>query len=125
MLKLLLDEHISPQVARGINRISKEVSVVPTVDWEQGRFLGVGDELILEQAARQALTLVTYDRKTIPVILKLWAEIGRHHAGIIFVDEKSIPPSDFGGLIRALITVHHDQARMDWAGRVSFLRRQI
>ena len=100
MLKLLLDEHISPQVARGINRISKEVSVVPTVDWEQGRFLGVGDELILEQAARQALTLVTYDRKTIPVILKLWAEIGRHHAGIIFVDEKSIPPSDFGGLIR-------------------------
>ena len=107
MLKLLLDEHISPQVARGINRISKEVSVVPTVDWEQGRFLGVGDELILEQAA------------------KLWAEIGRHHAGIIFVDEKSIPPPDFGGLIRALVTVHRDQARMDWAGRVSFLRRQI
>ena len=66
MLKLLLDEHISPQAARGINRISKEVSVVPMVDWEQGRFLGVGAELILEQAARQALTLVTYDRKTIP-----------------------------------------------------------
>jgi hypothetical protein len=123
MLKLLLDEHVSPDVAEGLRRRSKAVAVHGLVEWEGGCFLGLPDEAILEEAAAQKLTLVTYDRKTIPPLLKMWAEAGHDHGGVIFVDEKTILPSDFGGLIRALQKLVHDSAKSDWTNRVCFLRR--
>lgn len=93
------------------------------MEWEQGRFLGQPDDLILQTAASQALTLVTYDRKTIPPLLKRWAEAGRNHGGVVFVDDKLIPASDLGGLIRALAGLAWESAQWDWTNRVGFLRR--
>ena len=87
--------------------------------------MGLADDLLLDEAAAQKLALVTYDRKTIPPLLKAWAEAGRDHGGIIFVDDKTIPASDFGGLIRALQTLFQKTAKWDWRNRVCFLRRQI
>ena len=92
-------------------------------DWENGRFMGLSDDLLLEEAAAQKLTLVTYDRKTIPPLLKMWAEAGRNHGGVVFVDEKTMPSSDFGGLIRALQKLFQETAKWDWSNRVCFLRR--
>jgi len=67
--------------------------------------------------------LVTYDRRTIPPLLKTWAEEGRHHGGVIFVDEKTISPADIGGLTRALVELRRIARRWDWTDRVCFLRR--
>ena len=67
-------------------------------EWEDGNFLGQDDAAFLREAAAQKLTLVTYDRRTIPPLLKAWAEEGRSHAGVIFVDDKSIAPLDIGGI---------------------------
>ena len=100
MLKLLLDEHISPTVAVGLRRSS--LIVICMGEWEGGEFLGQQDSVCLQQAAAQGLTPVTYDRRTIPLLLKAWAEEERKHGGVIFVDEKTISPSDTGGLVRAL-----------------------
>jgi hypothetical protein len=69
------------------------------------------------------LTLVTYDRRTIPPLLKTWAEEGRKPGGVIFVDEKTISPADIGGLVRALIQLFKETGRWDWTDRVCFLRR--
>jgi len=69
------------------------------------------------------LTLVTYDRRTIPPLLKAWAEEGRKHGGVIFVDENTISPADIGGLVRALIQLLKERGRQDWTDRVYFLRR--
>ena len=98
MLKLLLDEHISPDVANGIQRRNRSLVIHPIVthsmaQWENGNFLGKEDSVCLLEAAKQRLTLVTYDRRTIPPLLKLWAEEGRSHGGVIFVDEKTISPA--------------------------------
>jgi hypothetical protein len=123
MLRLLLDEHISPDVAEGLRRRDRRISVICLAEWEGGLFTGMGDELLLSQAAKHKLTLVTYDRRTIPPLLKMWAESGSNHGGVIFVDEKTIPPSDFGGLIRALQKLFQESATWEWADRVSFLRR--
>jgi hypothetical protein len=111
MLKLLLDEQISPEVGESLRRRNKQVETHWLVEWERGRFLGQPDSLLLEAAAVQGLTLVTYDRKTIPPLLKAWAEIGRDYGGVIFVDEKTIAPSDFGGLIRALQKLREETAQ--------------
>jgi hypothetical protein len=85
--------------------------------------MGLTDDLIMAAAAAQKLTLVTYDRKTVPPLLKAWAESGRDHGGVIFVDEKTIAPSDIGGLVRALQKLAREFAKADWANRVLFLRR--
>lgn len=123
MLKLLLDEHISPAVASGLRRRSRLLTVVCMAAWEDSEFLGQQDSVCLQQAAARGLTLVTYDRRTIPPLLKASAEVERKHGGVIFVDEKTIPPADTGGLVRALSELAKTTAKWDWSDRVCFLRR--
>jgi hypothetical protein len=123
MLKLLLDEHISPDVASGLERRNRPLAVWDMAEWENGEFLGRDDSACLQQAAAQGLALATYDRRTIPPLLKAWAEEGRNHAGVIFVDEKTISPADVGGLVRALANLFHEAGDWDWTNRICFLRR--
>jgi hypothetical protein len=123
MVKLLLDEHISPAVADGLRRRSRSLAVVCMAEWGDGEFLGQQDFVCLQQATAQGLTLVTCDRRTIPPLLKIWAEEGRRHGGVIFVDEKTIAPADTGGLVRALSELAKATGRWDWSDRVCFLRR--
>lgn len=123
MLKLLLDEHISPAVADGLRRRNRRLVVFCLVEWEDGEFLGQQDSACLRQAAAQRLTLVTYDRRTIPPLLKAWGEEERKHGGVIFVDEKTILPSDTGGLIRSLSDLSRKTSKWDRTNRVCFLQR--
>jgi len=124
MLKLLLDEHISPGVAKGLHRRDRTVVVHAMAEWESGNFLGQEDAAFLKQATIQGLTLVTYDRRTIPPILKAWAEEGRRHAGVIFVDDKSIAPSNIGGLVLALSGLLKEARNWDWTDRICFLTKR-
>ena len=122
MLRLLLDEHISRQVAIGLSRRNRALIVHCMADSRGGMFLGQNDSACLQAAAVQRLTLVTYDRRTIPPLLKSWAEEGRSHGGIIFVDEKTISPADIGALVRALSVLAKKLATLDWTDRIVFLR---
>jgi hypothetical protein len=123
VLKLLLDEHVSPGVARGLRRRDRLLNVQAMAEWEHGSFLGQDDSACLREAAVRRLTLVTYDRRTIPPLLKNWAEEGRSHGGVIFVDEKTISPADIGGLVQALAALAKEARGWDWTDRVCFLRR--
>ena len=127
-LKLLLDEHISPDVAAGLRRRYPALAVHALTEWDAGSLLGQNDFTCLARAAAAGLTLVTYDRRTIPVLLKAWAEQGRSHGGVIFVDEKTIAPANVGGLVRALSQMYEsskygETRKQEWADRVVFLRR--
>ncbi|MGD1061807.1 MAG: hypothetical protein ABR860_00990 [Terracidiphilus sp.] len=123
MLKLLLDEHISPAVATGLRRLRPSISVCGLVEWEGGGFLGQDDAACLRHAAARGWTLATYDRRTIPPLLKTWAEGGQHHGGVIFIDEKTIRLSDIGGQVRGLAALAREAASWEWTDRIVFLRR--
>lgn len=123
MLKLLLDEHIAPAVAAGVRRRLPAIGIGALVEWRGGDLMGEEDATCLRAAAGEGRTLVTYDRRTIPPLLKAWAEQGIHHGGVIFVDEKTIAPSDVGGLVGALIELCKETAAADWADRIYFLTR--
>lgn len=123
MLKLLLDEHISPDVVEGLRRRHPSLVAHGMNEWEQGAFLGQDDSSCLQEAEAQGLTLVTYDLRTIPPLLKTWAEEERRHGGVIFVDGKTIAPADVGGLVRALSDLYKVMGKWDWIDRVCFLRR--
>ena len=123
MLKLLLDEHISPKVAAGLRRRIPGLAIRCMAEWEGGNFLGQEDSVCLQEAFVQKLTLVTYDRRTIPPLLKRWAEEAHSHAGVIFVDEKTISPADIGALVKALAILAKQARTWDWTDRILFLRR--
>jgi ParB-like chromosome segregation protein Spo0J len=50
MLKLLLDEHISPDVAKGLCRRNRAWKLRYMVEWEMGHFLGQEDSPCLREA---------------------------------------------------------------------------
>src|SRR6202047_2338450 len=123
MLRLLLDEHISPRVADGLRRRNRLLVASCLAEWEEGEFLGQQGSACLQQAAVKGLTFVTYDRRTIPPLLKAWAEEQRKHGGVVFVDEKSISLVDIGGLVWALAKLSKETGNWDWTNRICFLRR--
>ena len=123
MLKLLLDEHVALAVAAGLRRRHPSLIVVCLPEWENGEFLGQTDSACLHQAAAQGLTLVTYDRRTIPPLLKAWGEEGQKHGGVIFVDEKTMPPADVGALVQSLSHLVRKASKWEWTNRIFFLRR--
>jgi len=91
--------------------------------WGNEYFLGQETSACMREAAAQGLALVTYDRRTIPLLLKTWAEEERTHGGVVFVDERTISPADIGGLVWALTRLAREAGNWDWTNRIYFLRR--
>ena len=123
MLRLLTDEHISPAVATAAVRRCPGIDVVAILTWENGHFLSASDALVLEEAHKQQLTLVTFDLRTIPPLLRSWAEQGLDHSGVLFVDERTVAQNDIGGLAAAICAIWRSEANSNWTNRVVYLRR--
>lgn len=121
MLRLLLDEHISPQVAAQAIRRCKGIEIVAIAKWQGGAFLGTPDPEILVEAAKEGRTLVTYDQRTMGAHLAALAEHGIDHGGVVFVSEWTIPANDIGGLVRALCWLWETQKDHPWTNRAVFL----
>jgi|SRR4051794_15502870 hypothetical protein len=124
MLRLLLDEHLSPEIARQVRAKRSRLAIESVVTWENSLLAGAPDDLILRTACDRLWTLVTYDQATIVPLLKTWGEIGEPHGGVIFVDDRTIPSNDIGGLVRALVSVWDSEGDGDWRNAVLYLRRQ-
>jgi len=124
MLSFLLDEQISPQIALQINKKREDIRIFSLQTWKKGDYLGVGDSIILQTAAAEKLTLVTYDQKTIPPILVEWGQLNINHSGVIFIDYRSIPPNNFGALIKAIIWLFDTQSQFNWENRIVYLQPQ-
>ena len=123
MLSFLLDEHVSPDVAVIVRRSRPEIPVWGLLDWQDGIWIGESDGEILRAAGAEALTLVTYDQRTFPRLLQRWAQLKETHAGVVFVDERTIAPNDLSELARSLILLWDEHRDLDWSNRLAFLRR--
>ena len=122
MLHILTDEHISPEVAVAARKLCRGIQITALFEWLEGHFVGSPDGEILREAARQKMTLLSFDLRTIPALLRTWGEQGTDHGGLIFVDEKSIAQSDIGGIARALSELWKLQGEADWTNRCFFLQ---
>lgn len=120
MLRLLLDHHISPDVLAAVHRLQPDVSMGHVRDrqWQ-----ALPDPELLRLARPEGLTLVTYDQASIPDFLRQFAEDQEDHAGVIFVDTRTLRPSDIGGLARALVRLWSREKDADWLNRTYFLSR--
>jgi hypothetical protein len=122
VLAYLLDEHVAPAVAAGIVSRRPDVRVTTLRDWRGGALLATDDATILLAAAADGLTLVTFDLRTIPPLLRDWMDQGTSNGGFVFVHRRTIPSKDIGGLIRALVWLWDEAGAASWADRVAFLR---
>jgi len=123
VLCYLLDEHLSPVIAAEITAHRPGFPIVALRDWREGAFLGADDETILAAAHADGRTLVTFDLRTIPPLLRAWSESETAHGGVVFAHSGAFTPDDFGGLVRALIALWDTDGDLDWTDRVVFLNR--
>jgi predicted nuclease of predicted toxin-antitoxin system len=121
MLALLLDEQISPLIAEQLSARQPSIAVQSLHRWQGGALLAKPDTQVLEAAAEAELTLVTYDLRTIPSLLIEWGAGGAAHSGVIFVDQQSISPNDFGRLTRAILQLWELERDAHWVNRIMFL----
>jgi hypothetical protein len=122
MLSFLLDEQISPEIAKQIAKKRLDIPIFTIHTWHNGNYMGIDDETILKAAAAEKLTLITYDQKTIPPILSEWGQANINHEGVIFIDYRSIPPHKFGSLVRAIIWLWDTQNQANWRDRIIYLQ---
>jgi predicted nuclease of predicted toxin-antitoxin system len=120
MLRLLLDEHLSPDIATHLRRHLPDLVVYSLQEWEDGAFLQT-DALILRTAHTHGLTLVTYDQRTIRPLLKAWGEQGITHGGVIFLSRRTVASSNIGVIVRALIELWQQYGQDEWTDRVHYL----
>lgn len=120
-MRLLLDAHVTPAVARALSDDGIDIQTLQ--GWLGGTYRDASDDQILTAAHADARTLVTFDCRTIPELLKVWAETGQQHSGIVLIDDRTITQADVGGLVRALRRLIQDSGNEPWTDRVVFLKR--
>lgn len=118
-MHLLLDSHVPHAVAPPLQADGFDVETL--AQWQDGIYLELSDEAILEAAFANSRTLVTYDCKTIPSLLRALASTGRSHGGVILIDEKTISQHDVGGLVRALRVLMQQYGDEDWTDWCHYL----
>ena len=121
MLALLTDEHITHDVADQVRAKDATIRIESVLTWRGGNLRNKPDEHLLAEALSEAMTLVTYDQTTISPLLVVLATCGVNHAGVIFIDRKSVRAHDVGGLVRALTAFHANFSTLDWTNLVMYL----
>lgn len=96
----LLDEHISPMVAKGL--VEGGVDAVAVAG---GELQGSADAVVFRSAIDSGRLVVTYNCADFAVLLSDAVRAGVDLPGVVFVDHRTIPTNDIGGLVRALRTL--------------------
>lgn len=118
-MRLLLDEHVSPAIARGLLDIG--IDVITVSSWQGGVLRSTADDHILVTAAAERRVLVSFDVKTIPPLIDRWATRGIHHAGVILISRKTFQQDDISGIVRALRALVAERGNEDWQDQMAFL----
>lgn len=117
-IKLLLDEHIDPDVALALRRQlpGLDVQSIRETDWQ-----GMADPPLLEILDSTERTLVTRDVNSVPKHVAARLAAGLTHGGIIYVDSKRLKQTDVRRLIRRLAEVLRKYGNEDWRCRQGWL----
>ncbi|MCC6626992.1 MAG: DUF5615 family PIN-like protein [Chloroflexi bacterium] len=118
-MRLLLESHIAGEVTQQLRQ--RGIDAVTLQEWRGGSLRSAADNEVLAAAAEEGRVLVTYDLRTLRPLVTLWAEIGQSHAGVVFIDDKTMQPGDVGRLVRALVLLVDRFGADDWIDRTDYL----
>lgn len=114
-MRLALDHHFSTVIADRLRGRDHDVVAALERAWHQ-----LSDEELLERCALEGRALLTNNVGDFVRLAQRWAEEGRHHAGLLFTSDASLPRThatigQFVELLEAVLTAH--------PGEVSFVDR--
>ena len=95
--KFLLDEHISPTVAKILAKRGWDARAVAA-----SPLASLGDKELLRLSADQGRIFVTYDTATVPAAIAELFRAGVVLPGVVFVNSATIPSRNLSGLAKAL-----------------------
>ena len=121
-MKLLLDGHVAKKAVVALRRCQPGLDAQHLADWRDGERLESPDELILADCHRAGRVFVTDDLRTIPDLLRQWAEAERPHDGVVFADENTVRPDQPGAVAAALAALTDEIGMADTTNLVRFLR---
>jgi uncharacterized protein with PIN domain len=98
LVKLLLDEHFSDEIAKRLRGLGHDVIAVTAVEEQRG----IADLDVFEMARRQGRAVVTRDREDFEYLSLSYIRTNRSHHGLVLVDSRSFPGHEFARLIAAL-----------------------
>jgi len=119
VLRLWLDNHLSPALARSLREQGHDVVALQE---EPRPVRDLPDELLLVEASRRGRTIVTYNVRDFVHLHRAFLASGRPHSGIVVVSSRAIRQDDIGGQMRALAGFFEEHAgvadfrdRLAWA----------
>jgi predicted nuclease of predicted toxin-antitoxin system len=119
-MKLLLDEHFSPAIARQLRARDHDVVAVA----ERADLVGLGDEELLRRMAQEERAIMTNNVKDFVPITSRMAVRGDGHFGVLLTSEKSFPRRT-PAIGRTVMTLHEflqrHQAKDSLRNRVEWL----
>ena len=118
-MRLLLDCHLPKATIKALRIKAPFLQAEHLAEWRGGGFLRSSDEDILSACHEEQRTLVTFDLRTIPDLLRQLAAEDRLHSGVIFADEKTVRPNSTASAIAALALEYRSTGMLN---TVRFLR---
>ena len=119
MLRLLTDSHVPPKVAEAVRRMVP-AEIIPLREWHGGNYLHQEDQVLLEIAWQEKLTIVTYDVNTFPLHVKARLERGAAHAGVIYGTRRH-RQNQVGAIARSVAEIWRRHGEEDWTNRIGFI----
>ena len=114
-MKLLLDVHHSRLAAVRLRAEGHDVLAAA----DRANLASLSDEDLLRFASREERAVVTENARDFDPIVRRWATIGEHHAGVVFTSPRRYHRGSAGypaNLIASLIVVINSplMAELDW-----------
>jgi predicted nuclease of predicted toxin-antitoxin system len=86
-VRLLLDEHYAPEIARQLRKQGHDVVAVV----ERADLVGLGDDELLRQMARERRAIMTNNVKDFVLLAGRMAVVNDQHYGLLFTSDRSMP----------------------------------
>ena len=86
-MRLLLDEHYTPEIARQLRKQGQDVVAVV----ERADLVGLGDEELLRRMAQERRAIMTNNVKDFVLLAGRMAVVNDHHHGLLFTSDRACP----------------------------------
>ncbi|MBV9098297.1 MAG: DUF5615 family PIN-like protein [Frankiaceae bacterium] len=118
-MRLLLDEMLSPRIAKALRAEGHDVVAAA----EEVALRGLADDLLLERATRDERVLVTRNVADFARLHQLWHTEGKSHQGIAMVTSSAFPQDrSFVGALTASLCASDELLSDAARGAIIFVR---